>query len=160
MHQPHENLAVRAHNRYSVAVIGARILVGTALLTRPRTLLTAVSGQPADENVVVFARVLGARHLVEAAILWRWTTPTVIRAGAAVDATHAASAVALIKTRHHPRLAALNVASASTFALLGVTLARRIGGLAPPTRVARDDIESDSQPALSLVRSGCNSSEV
>jgi hypothetical protein len=116
-----------AHNRYSVAVIGARTLVGIALLTRPRTLLTALSGQPANENVAIYARILGARHLVEAAILWRWTIPTVVATGAAVDAIHAASAVALVKTRHHPRLATLNVASASTFALLGATMARGIG---------------------------------
>jgi hypothetical protein len=75
---------------------------------------------------MVYARLLGARHLVEAATLWRRTTPTVMRAGAAVDAIHAASALALVKTHHHPRLATLNVASASTFALLGVALARRM----------------------------------
>ncbi len=116
-----------AHSRYSVAIIGARTLVGIALLTRPRTLLTALSGQPANENVAIYAQILGARHLVEAAILWRWTTPTVVRSGAAVDAIHTASALALVKTRHDTRLATLNVASASTFALLGATLARRIG---------------------------------
>ncbi|MGB0092377.1 MAG: hypothetical protein WBP81_07575 [Solirubrobacteraceae bacterium] len=114
------------HNWYSVALIGARALVGGALLARPRGLLAAVSRQDPNENVIVYARVLGARHLGEAAILWRWTTPTVVRTGAAVDAIHAASAVALVKTRHHPRLATINVASASTFALLGAALARRI----------------------------------
>jgi hypothetical protein len=108
-------------------MIGARTLVGGALLARPRRLLAVVSGQNPDENVVVYARVLGARHLSEAAVLWRWTAPTVVRTGAAVDAIHAASAVALVKSRHHPRLATLNVASASTFALLGAALARRIG---------------------------------
>jgi hypothetical protein len=116
-----------AHNRYSVAVIGARTLAGIALLTRPRTLLTSICGQGADESVAIYARILGARHLVEAAILWRWTTPRVVATGAAVDAIHAASAVALVKTRHHPRLATLNVASGSAFALLGATMARGIG---------------------------------
>jgi hypothetical protein len=109
-----------------VAVIGARTLVGIALLTRPRTLLTAVSRQPADESAMIYARILGARHLVEAAILWRWTTPTVVQIGSTVDAIHAASAVALIKSDQR-RLATVNVASASTFALLGATLARAIG---------------------------------
>ncbi len=127
MRQPYDSSAINAHSRASVAVIGARTLVGVALLTRPRTLLDAASGgQSAGENVAIYARVLGARHLVEAAILWRWTTATVVRAGAAVDAIHAASALALVTTHHRPRLAALNVASASTFALLGLTLARRI----------------------------------
>jgi hypothetical protein len=77
--------------------------------------------------VAIYARILGARHLIEATILWRRTTPTVVCTGAAVDAIHAASALALVKTRHHPRLAALNVASASTFGLRGATLARKIG---------------------------------
>jgi hypothetical protein len=110
-----------------VVVIGARTAVGIALLTRPRALLTTVSGQPVDEKVAIYARILGARHLVEAAVLWRWTTPTVVRTGAAIDAIHAASALPLVKSRHHSRLAILNVASASTFALLGATLARKLG---------------------------------
>jgi hypothetical protein len=114
------------HNWSSVALIGARALVGGALLARPRALLAVVSGQNPNANVIIFARILGARHLGEAAILWRWTTPSVVRTGAVVDTIHAASAVALVKTRHHPRLATLNVASATTFALLGAALARRI----------------------------------
>ncbi len=127
MRQPRDSSAINAHSRASVAVIGARSLVGVALLTRPLTLLDAAAGdQSAGGKVATYARILGARHLVEAAILWRWTTPTVVRSGAAVDAIHAASALALVTTHHRPRLAALNVASASTFALLGFALARRI----------------------------------
>jgi hypothetical protein len=110
-----------------VAVIGAHTLVGIAQLMRPRTLLTALARQPVDESVMIYARILGARHFVEAAVLWRWFTPTVVRIGSTVDAIHAASAVALIKRRHQPRLATLNIASASTFALVGATLARAIG---------------------------------
>ncbi len=128
MRQPRDNPDMNARNRSSMAVIGARTMVGAALLTQPLTLLDAAAGsQPAGKNVAIYARILGARHLVEAAILWRWTTPTVVRSGAAVDAIHAASALALVKTHHHTRLAALNVACAGTFALLGFTLARRIG---------------------------------
>jgi hypothetical protein len=115
-----------ARNRYFAAVIGVRTLAGIALLTQPRPLLTAVSGQSADKSVTIYARILGARHLVEAAILWRWTRPTVVRTWAAIDAIHAASALALVKTRHHPRLANLNAASASTFALLAAALVRKI----------------------------------
>ena len=127
MRERHDDRAMSAHSRYFVAVIGVRTLVGIALLTQPRALLTALSDQPGDESVVIYARILGARHLVEAAILWRWPTPTVVRAGATVDAIHAASSVALVKTDHHPRLAIVNVASASTFALLGAALARGLG---------------------------------
>lgn len=128
MARPDDTSAVPPHSRSAMAVIGARALVGAALLTRPLPLLGAAAGnQSAGGNVAMYARVLGARHLIEAAILWRWTSPPVVRTGAAVDAIHAASALALVKTRHHPRLAALNAASASTFALLGATLARHVG---------------------------------
>jgi hypothetical protein len=59
----------------------------------PRALLEAATGEPVDEDVALYGRLLGARHLVEAAILWRWTTPMVVRAGAAIDVIHGASAV-------------------------------------------------------------------
>ncbi len=128
MARPDDTSALPTHSRSSMAVIGARALVGAALLTRPLPLLGAAAGsQSAGDNIAMYARVLGVRHLIEAAILWRWTSPPVVRTGAVVDAIHAASALALVKTRHHPRLAALNAASASTFALLGAGLARRVG---------------------------------
>jgi hypothetical protein len=95
-----------------------------ALLTRPDGIVAALSGEPPDRNVAIYARILGARHLLEAAILWRRTTSVVVGAGASVDAIHAASALALVKTRHHPWLAILNVASATTFAILDAALAR------------------------------------
>jgi hypothetical protein len=115
---------MRAHDRYSVAAIGARSVAGITLLTRPRMLLTAVGGAPLDESVVAFARALGARHLVEAAILWRWTTPTLVRAGAAVDMVHAASMLVLSKARRHRRLTICNAISASACAALQTALAR------------------------------------
>lgn len=118
--------SVSTHNRYSVALIGARSVVGVALLARPYETVAVLSGHPPDRNVAIYARILGARHLLEAAILWRRTTPIVVAAGATVDAIHAASAFALVKTQHHPRLATLNVASATTFAILDAALARGI----------------------------------
>ena len=126
VYEPANPRTVSTHNRYSVALIGARTVVGIALLAQPHGVLAPFSGRSSDRNVGIYARILGARHLLEAAILWRWTTPVVVRAGAAVDAIHAASAFALVKTRHHRRLASLNVASASTLAILDAALARRI----------------------------------
>jgi hypothetical protein len=93
------------------------------LLARPYGAPAAISGEPPNRKVAIYARILGARHLLEAAILWRRMTPIVVGAGATVDAIHAASAFALVKTGHHPRLASLNVASASMFAILGAALA-------------------------------------
>ena len=124
--QPDDAPDVSTHDRYSVALIGARALVGMTLLARPYGALTALSGEPPDRKVTIYARILGARHLLEAAVLWRQTTPIVVGAGATVDAIHALSAATLVKTRHHPRLASLNVASASMFAILDAALARGI----------------------------------
>ena len=126
MRHSDDPVGMSTHNRYSVALIGARALAGIALLGRPRRTLAVLSDQRPDRNARIYARVLGTRHLLEAIVLWRWTTPDVVRAGAAVDAIHAASAGVLVKTRHHPRLALINTASATTFAILGTALARRI----------------------------------
>lgn len=108
----------------AAAFVGARALTGVALLAWPRRALTAVSGHPPDDHARLYARVLGARHLAEAAILWRWTTPAILRAGAAVDAVHGASAAVLVGRDDQRRLAALNVASAATWACVGLALAR------------------------------------
>jgi len=113
-----------ARRRPFVVATGVRTVEGIVLLTRPRPLLSTISGRPVDEKVAIFARALGARQLIQAAILWRWNTPSVLRAGAAVDALHAASVLTLVKSRHR-RLAILNVVSASTWALVGVRLARQ-----------------------------------
>lgn len=123
----YDNQGRIAHGRLFLTAIGVRSLVGIALLTRPRALVADLSGQPVDEKLAIYARILGARHLVEAAIMARWPTPTVVRTGAAVDAIHAASCLVLCRTDHHPRLAIVNFASASTFALLGAALARGLG---------------------------------
>ena len=119
-----------------MGLIGVRTLVGVALLAQPHGLLAAVCGEPPDESVTIFARVLGARHLVEAAILWRWRTPTVAGIGAAVDAAHAVSAVALVATGHHRRPAIANVASAATFALFGAARARQLDRERGPLQTA------------------------
>jgi hypothetical protein len=106
--------------------VGARALTGVTLLGWPRHALTAVSGQAPGDRAELYARVLGVRHLAEAAILWRWTTPAVLRAGAAVDAVHGASSVVLVGMNDRRRLAALNVASAATWASLGLAVARTV----------------------------------
>ena len=114
------------HSASAAAFVGARALTGVVLLGWPRRALTALSGHPPDEHARLYARILGARHLAEAAILWRWTTPAVLRAGAAVDALHGASAGVLVGRDDHRRLAALNVASATTWAFVGLALAHTV----------------------------------
>ncbi len=106
-------------------VIAVRFVAGAALLARPRVVLTPLGGRPPDRAAILYARVLGVRHLIEATLLVRQPSPLVLRAGAAIDAIHAASAFALAETDHHRRLATVNTASAAAFAAAGVATARR-----------------------------------
>jgi hypothetical protein len=73
----------------------------------------------------MFARILGARHLAQAAILARHHTHKWILASAAVDATHATTMALLATFRPRRRkLALTNVASATMLAAGGVYEAR------------------------------------
>jgi hypothetical protein len=74
------------------ALSGARALYGAALLLAPRRAL-GMRGGAVDTRVRAFALVLGARNLLEAAILHRHPRRGWALAGAAVDAAHAASMV-------------------------------------------------------------------
>lgn len=98
-------------------LIGAHLFLGAWLLLAPDALLGELSRERIDRGVRVFARVLGARHLVEAAALERHHTHDWLRAGAAVDATHALTMIVLawlVPARR--RLAMTNAASAATLA--------------------------------------------
>jgi hypothetical protein len=69
---------------------------GAALLLVPGRLIAAGTGQQAGPTVRGVARVLGARHLAQAAATARFGPSTeTLGIGAAVDVTHAASMVAL-----------------------------------------------------------------
>ncbi len=108
------------------AVITVRVLWGTALLIAPEVVLRALPHQRIDGAARGFARVLGARHLTQAAITSRDGTRGWVVAGAVVDAIHAASMAALAVLRPDRRkLALTNVATATTLAAAGVAEARR-----------------------------------
>lgn len=95
-------------------LIGLHVCVGTPLLIAPGRLLGDLPHQRVDPSVRVFARVLGARHLAEAAVLARRHTHDWILAGAAVDATHALSMVLLAWLRPARRELALASAASAT----------------------------------------------
>jgi hypothetical protein len=96
------------------ALTAARAGVGAALLLRP-------VGH--DRGARVYARALGARHLVEAVLLGPVPPSTALRIGAAVDGLHAASVVPLVLRPGQRRLAALNLAGAVGFTLAGLAAA-------------------------------------
>jgi hypothetical protein len=98
--------------------------VGGVLMISPEAALTVVSGETPDRRARIFARVLGARHIIQAVALWLVPTPGASRVGAAIDAAHGLSTLWLLALPNRRRLAQLNCLSAGSFALAGLALAR------------------------------------
>lgn len=106
-------------------LIAVRVLWGSALLLAPEMVLYDLPHQRIDRPARAFARVLGTRHLIQAVVTSRGGTRGWVRAGAAVDATHAATMVALAALRPDRRkLALTNVATATALAVGGVAESR------------------------------------
>ena len=92
-----------------------RAAYGAALLALPARIVRAYGGDPTDGPTMVAARVLGARHLLQAIVTG--DDPGRVRrvGGAIVDALHAASMFALAKVdpgRRKPALVDGSVAGA------------------------------------------------
>jgi hypothetical protein len=104
----------------------ARAGYGGALLVVPGPVIRLVAGRPAGSRARTVARVLGARHLLQAAL----TTAAApggpsLRIGAAVDLVHAASMAALaLADRQVRRLTLSDALIESTFAAAGASAAR------------------------------------
>jgi hypothetical protein len=107
------------------ALIGLRAVAGAALLIAPGAILGDLPHRRIDGAARSFARILGVRHLVEAAVLWRDHTHRWVLLGAGVDATHAATMLALTVLRPDARrLALTNAVTASALAGAGVMASR------------------------------------
>jgi hypothetical protein len=109
---------------------------GAALIWRPRAILQARTGSPPSRRACVICRVLGLRHLAQAAVCGAYPARWLVRAGVAVDLLHAASMVALAGEDAHLRPAALgDSAVAGGFAAVGgVVLRARPGVVLRVTR--------------------------
>lgn len=107
-------------------LIGVRAIAGAALLLAPGAVLGDLPHRRIDAAARVFARVLGARHLLEAGVLWRRHSHRWILVGAGVDATHAATMATLAVVRPDERgLALTNALTASVLAGAGVAASRQ-----------------------------------
>lgn len=99
---------------------------GAALLLGGGPLLRSLTGRSVDPRVIVIARVLGARQLLQGVVTaWR-PTRRVLEAGATVDAIHATTMVAASAANLGPRR--LTIASAATaiiFTAVALALSRR-----------------------------------
>ncbi|MDN5914505.1 MAG: hypothetical protein L0I76_05260 [Pseudonocardia sp.] len=92
----------------------------------PGRVATLVQGRRADPAAVWFTRLLGLRHLGQAA--GALVAPDVLtpRRGAVIDGLHAVTMLALLADRRYRRAAALNIVVACGF--VGLGLARPSGG--------------------------------
>jgi hypothetical protein len=108
----------------------ARAVYGAGLLLAPSSVLDALARSPLDRPAVRVARVLGARHLLQAAVLATHPGPRWRLAGAAVDGAHAASMLALARCSRragHRRLAARNARTAGLLAVAEGLRCRQAG---------------------------------
>jgi hypothetical protein len=103
-----------AVGRLRLLVPLARAGYGAALLCAPGPMIGVVTGQPPTRRARRVARVLGVRHLAQAAITARNPGPEVVALGVIVDLLHAASMFALAVAVQDLRRAELADALAAT----------------------------------------------
>lgn len=117
----------RAEASVRTAALG-RAAWGAALLLAPGPVLRHVHGLTVDRRSTGVARVLGARHLAQAAVAWWAPVPLVSAIGVLADSAHALTALGLaVVDPHRRRAGALDAVIASGWAASGVRELRRIG---------------------------------
>jgi hypothetical protein len=101
-----------------------------ALLLAPGPAIRVATGRLPSQRACRVARLLGARHLAQAALTAVAPLPGVFAAGAGVDALHAASMLMLaVAGRAARRTALKDVVAEAAFAAAGVAAAApRDGG--------------------------------
>lgn len=121
------------------ALIGVRVIAGAALLLAPGAVLGDLPHQQINGVARSFARILGARHVLEAGVLWRDHTHRWVLAGAGVDAAHGATMVVLAVVRpDERRLAMTNALTATALASAGVAASRHRPKAGPRRRLGPD----------------------
>lgn len=102
-----------------------RAAYGLALLCWPSQAARLAQAGPADSRTQVAARVLGIRHLTQAAATAARPRPAMLVLGAGIDLTHAASMLAFaVADRRRDSSALVDAAVAAAFATAGAALAR------------------------------------
>jgi hypothetical protein len=103
----------------------ARACYGATLLVAPGTVIRAVTRRPAGSRTCAVVRLLGARHVLQAAATTAAGAGTgPLGLGAAIDLTHAASMAGLaLADRQVRRLALTDAAIETSFAAAGLSAA-------------------------------------
>lgn len=112
-------------SRFARMLAGGQCLVGICLLVLPGRVAAAISSDPGERPPRWLIRLLGGRLIGQGSAQLLSPTAGLLRAGAAVDASHAASmlAVAAVSPRYRrPALSSAALASASAAA--GLVAAR------------------------------------
>ncbi len=104
----------------------ARAGYGMLLILAPGPAIRLATGRLPSRRACRVARVLGARHLIQAALTAAAPGPAVFAIGAQIDAVHTASMLALAAVRRADRRAALTDAVAEA-ALAAAGLASSAG---------------------------------
>lgn len=141
--------APAGRRRWAMGV--ARLAWGTTLLAAPGRVARAMGAEDSPA-VRRLGRVLGARHVLQAAVeLAAW--PRWHRMGAAVDGAHALSAAVAALDRRWRRPALADAVVACAFAVAGLPQAAEIGRSARPraqwrmpTMVVPDPLLPDRSP--------------
>jgi hypothetical protein len=116
--------------RSLLAISLARAGYGAALLAAPGPMIGFCTGQPPSPRARQVARVLGIRHLAQAAVMAWAPGPEMVTAGSAIDLAHAASMLALaVASRPLRRAELADALAAATLAVAGPAVTFTRGGL-------------------------------
>ncbi len=106
----------------------ARLVYGAVLATAPAFAVRVVGSRPLDRRALVVVRVLGVRHLAQAALVGPGAGPLTMLAATLTDALHAASMVGLGAVSHaRRRVAVCDAIVGTVFTVTDATAARRRG---------------------------------
>ena len=114
---------------------------GVALLAAPDRILGAVHGLRIDTRSRIIARILGFRHLTQAALSGYRPSPEVLAMGVWVDTVHALTAVGLAAVDHRRiRAGLVDTAIAATWAAAGYQDLDSARATAPRRQRVRDEL--------------------
>jgi hypothetical protein len=136
--------APTAVSRLRLLVPLARAGYGAALVCAPGPMIGVVTGQPPSRRARQVARILGVRHLAQAAITALNPGPEVVALGVIVDLLHAASMFAFAAVVPDLRDAELADALAATALAVAEPAMSSLGR---PRTVGRDQQAEDGGTA-------------
>jgi hypothetical protein len=110
------------NRRLSRVLAGPGGLWGLALLVRPQRVVAALCPEFPQSKLWV-ARVLGARLVLQSAVVLAVPARRTVRAAATVEALHAASVVPLLRSPRYRRAALVSGGYAALYAVTATSVA-------------------------------------